>query len=534
MKRYLKNLLIFITIISSTVACNFLNEENYSEFDSRKFYTDSLKVIFAVNGCYDDLQKLAANFVTCTEVPTDYVCISLSGKNAKEANWHNGIFTYTDDWPQTLWGHLYKVIFDCNSLVDNVGQASISENLKDRCIAEARCIRGWAYLMLTSLFEDVPLRLSSKYGENFDCPLSAQSKVYEAILEDLEFAEENLYEFAFGRKFPDAKGIYNDTERMRVSVDAAIGLQAMAYLYMAKNDGESPYWEMARDKAKSLIDRCGGIDAAVSSGWLSRSYYNLFRGKTKYDRENLFAIYYDNSGKGEGSGIANNWAIFKNYSKAPNAGYRRFTQIWYDKHFAGRYDLRNAEGIMHEIVNDKGAKFIFPDKNAFLVEMGRAPEDGYKDNLGAKAYGPWCSKYNDPNAGTAGGCETGVILLRYAEVLLIFAEAENEVNGPTADAYAALNQIRQRAGAELIPDGMDKDTFRTFVLEEREKELFGEGKRLFDLNRREMYGAKISMTEYDKELDTGAFEYEGINRKRDYKVKYFDIPKSEKDANRAL
>ena len=532
--KYLKNILTTVLVSACAASCNFLDEVNYTEFDTETFFKDSLNAVYAVNGLYDDMQSFAANYITCTEVPTDYVCVSPNAKNANETNWHNGIFNYNDSWPQALWKGMYKLIYDCNLVIDNIHLSPVSDVMRNRLTAEARCLRGWAYLVLTSLFEDIPYRNSSVYGETYDCPLTSQDKIYEYVLEDLEYAEANLYEFAFGRTFPDAKGIYEDSERMRVSVDAAIGLQAMAYMYMAGNDDGSEYWELARRKAKQLIDRCGGIDAAYSSGWLSDSYYGLYRGATKYDRENLFAIYFDNAGKTEGSGIANSWAIYKNYSKAKNAGQRRMTNMWYDAHFAGRYDGRNVDGIMHEIVNDAGKKMIFPSADAFVVEIGRAPGEGYTTVLGAKPYGPWTSKYNDPDAATSGGCETGVLLLRYAEVLLIFAEAENEVNGPTADAYAAVNQLRQRAGAEMAPEGMDKNQFREFVLSEREMELFCEGKRLFDLNRREMYGTKVSATQYNAETDTGASEYDGVNRQRDYDVLYFAIPKDEVDANRAL
>lgn len=119
------------------------------------------------------------------------------------------------------------------------------------------------------------------------------------------------------------------------------------------------------------------------------------------------------------------------------------------------------------------------------------------------------------------------MLLRYADVLLIFAEAENELSPASVAAYEALNAVRARAGVGDAPAGMDQAAFRTFVLEEREREFFGESKRLFDLNRREMYGTKI------RESAT-ATEYANVNRERNYEVKWFDIPKVEVDANRAL
>lgn len=525
---------IFATLLCPVLlaGCSFLDEENYTEFDSGTFFKDPKNVEYVVNGCYDQLQQVAPALHVHTEIPTDYVCVSPNKQNASETLWHNGVFSYNDSYPTNTWERLYSLIYNCNYLIDNIGQATLDEQLRNRYVAEARFLRGWAYLMLTNLFRDVPLRTTSAYkNAMYDEPLTSQEKIYDFLIEDLEYAEAHLYEFSFGRSFPEGTGIYDDGERMRASVDAVIGMQALAYLYRAGNDSSSPWWEKARDKAAQLIERCGGAGAALSSGWLADSYYGLFHGTTRYGQENLFAVYYSNSAKGEGSNIANNWAIYTRYSKAVNAGFRRFTNQWYQKHFAGHYDKRNAEGLMHEIQNNAGAKFIFPDLTNFTIDVGVAPGEGYTNPIGsnptAKAYGPWLSKYNDENAPSSGCCETGLVLLRYADVLLIFAEAENELSPASAAAYEALNAVRARAGVGDAPAGMDQAAFRTFVLEEREREFFGESKRLFDLNRREMYGTKI------RESAT-ATEYANVNRERNYEVKWFDIPKVEVDANRVL
>ena len=73
-------------------------------------------------------------------------------------------------------------------------------------------------------------------------------------------------------------------------------------------------------------------------------------------------------------------------------------------------------------------------------------------------------------------------MYRYADALLIFAEAENEANGPNADAYAAMNAIRNRAGLPSL-SGLTQDDFRTAILKERRLELHAEVKRRFDLIR---------------------------------------------------
>src|SRR5690606_29838644 len=77
---------------------------------------------------------------------------------------------------------------------------------------------------------------------------------------------------------------------------------------------------------------------------------------------------------------------------------------------------------------------------------------------------------------------TNFPLLRYADVLLMFAEAENEMNGPTEEAYDAVNQVRARAEAYAFT-GLDQDDFRQAIRDERARELCFEGLRKFDLIR---------------------------------------------------
>ena len=98
------------------------------------------------------------------------------------------------------------------------------------------------------------------------------------------------------------------------------------------------------------------------------------------------------------------------------------------------------------------------------------------------ATGYWQKKHYDPNIpSNADGSNT--ILIRYAEVLLNFAEATNELLGPTADVYEALNQIRSRAGMPNLPTGLDQDSMRERIRHERRVELAFEGDRFYSIRR---------------------------------------------------
>jgi hypothetical protein len=103
--------------------------------------------------------------------------------------------------------------------------------------------------------------------------------------------------------------------------------------------------------------------------------------------------------------------------------------------------------------------------------------------FGTPGGGPAFKKYMDPQATTGAGDENDMILLRYADVLLMLAEAINEASGPTAEAYAAVNAVRNRAGLANLPTGLSQAQFRDAVHLERRYELILEGHTYFDMQR---------------------------------------------------
>jgi hypothetical protein len=97
---------------------------------------------------------------------------------------------------------------------------------------------------------------------------------------------------------------------------------------------------------------------------------------------------------------------------------------------------------------------------------------------------PFWHKYWDPNStAVTNQSAANVPIIRYAELLLIHAEAENEANGPTVKAYKSLNKVRTRAGLPNLTAGLSKDQFRDSVYLDRRLELTYEYQRWFDLIR---------------------------------------------------
>ena len=129
-------------------------------------------------------------------------------------------------------------------------------------------------------------------------------------------------------------------------------------------------------------------------------------------------------------------------------------------------DYRKEVSFVTEFVDEDGNVIPYPEWSVPQPHIGKYQDPGEPNNL------------------SGGDTNTNWPVFRYAEVLLIYAEALNEANGgPTQEAYAAINQVRSRARLADVPPGLGQESFRETVLSERRFELCFEGKRWFDLVR---------------------------------------------------
>jgi hypothetical protein len=158
------------------------------------------------------------------------------------------------------------------------------------------------------------------------------------------------------------------------------------------------------------------------------------------------------------------------------------------------YPVQQAGGF-HYVTPLHVNSYIVGDtrKDINVVTEGRNPQTGAIIRPGADQ-GPGSNKYWDPLACGRGQARNNFMVIRYSDVLLIYAEALNELNGPSAEAYGAINQIRTRArGGVNVSSGpqdlktLSKDQFRDAILQERSWELCFEGHRRWDLIRTGKY-----------------------------------------------
>jgi hypothetical protein len=265
---------------------------------------------------------------------------------------------------------------------------------------------------------------------------STEDEVYKFIIQDLKDAE----------VLPSAKE-YSNNDIGRATSGAAKSL--LAKVYLTRKD-----WQHAADKSKEVIES--------NTYALYDDYSDVFNVATKNGKEHIFSVQFKGNANFQGNSLASRSA--PNEVPGINGDYADA--------------LHKASGLYQSFSNDDKRKAV-----TFVSEM-ISPVDGK-----TYSFDPHFHKYYDPSVvGNQGQSSKNLPVIRYAEVLLIYAEALNEVNNaPTAQAYWAIDVVRKRAGIatlQNIAPNLSADQFRDSVFQERRKELVYEYQRWFDLVRR--------------------------------------------------
>lgn len=418
------------------VSCKKTLQEKPQTFISpATYFTNAQSYESAVLGVYSDLGGLySGDTYMMLEMCTDiYGQPSPSFEQALPMyqNAPSPVYYCTLD----AWNSAYSLIKDANFILQNLPGGNIPDTTKARLTAEARFLRGYAYFYLVQLYGAVPLRTATvqSYGD-VQAPRASQDSVYAFVLDDLTYAENNLPATA--------------PQQGRVYKWVASALLAKVYLTLAGNPmNQTADYQKALDEANAVINS-GGFK-------LVSSYPSVFH-NTSYTTESIWEqLYVPNLGGNPLHGLSCT-ATQYNAILVP-AGW--FINSFYPG------DTRKTWGIQQKY-KDPSGNILSPFFQKFV------DDDAIDQGLGPSASGLIVS-YSLP-------------YLRLAEMYLIAAEAENEVNGPQA-AYAYINAVRERAG---IPDlaGLTQDQFRDSVWLERKHELSQEGSTWFDMKRTNTFG----------------------------------------------
>ncbi|MGF1635690.1 MAG: RagB/SusD family nutrient uptake outer membrane protein [Cyclobacteriaceae bacterium] len=341
-----------------------------------------------------------------------------------------------------VWNHHFQGISRANLILEKIDEIELSETFEQRIVGESRFLRALFYFNLVRVFGDVPL-LSANLNsieEAYSIGRTDQDLVYDQIIEDLIFAESVL---------PiEVRG-----EAGRATKGAAMALLGKVYLTLHE-------YEKAGIKLKEVID--------ADQYGLMTNYEDLWMVENKNHKESIFDVQFSRSSTfSTGSDFVIRYTPYL-YTNLP----------YYST--GGGYNIPTEDLINAYEENDLR-------KNASLREFYVTPNNDTIDGL----EGRYCIKfYNMPTLGQ--GSDDNWPVIRYADVLLMYAEALNEISFQAdGEAFTYLNEIRNRAG---LPDKTagnpnqelrinTQDEFRLAIEQERRVELAFEGHRWFDLVR---------------------------------------------------
>ncbi len=515
----IKYFILTLLVAGSLYSCSegFLQENVYDFKSSANFFQTPDDANQAMIGTYKYLADLYRQ--SMIEMLTQNT--GAFNKHKLSTVWISGTYTSATKEVYQTWQYAYQLINGCNDIVANVGDmTNIDDTTRNMIIGEARFLRGWAYFILVRMYLQVPIKLKpTKDIESTMIGLSPSEEVYaEVIIPDLEFAFDHLPPF------------YLSDNTGRVTKGAAAAALSKVYMTMAGynpatkqfSPNAAEYWVKARDYAKWVIDN-GGYSLVSDFG-------DLWKLDNKNTPESIFEVQYLR-GLNTGCGYPKIFTPSHSGLAAKGGGWgrSRCTQKNYDD-FAHQYpgDYRLEKAF---VTIDTLSGYIDIRKNKFVPVY---PTDGYNKK---RESWPYVGKWKDPDAPDNFAAGNNFIVIRYADVLLMFAEAENEVNGPTEDAYNAVDQVLERArNADGTPRtepaawdrNLTQDEFREKVWNERRFELTGELKLWFDLVRRG----------WDKfrqfKEDDNNYGYKPIKHGVYEKNMYYPIPSLEISSNDAI
>ena len=435
---------------------DFLNADPQAQQPAITFWQTPEDAAKAVNSIYANLrswENVAFAPIAIESVGSDEAEKGSSPNDASFFNnYDNFTVTSTDGQLGGFWTGQYQNINLCNQVLDNIPAISMDANLKAQYLAEAKFVRAYSYFRLVRAFGDVPLRLSvPKDATEFNIPRTPKAEVYAAIEKDLDEAAAVL-----PQSYP-ASGIGRATK------GAALALHAKVAMYQQK-------WAEVLSLTNMVMTL--GYD-------LVPNYEQLFRVNNENSVESIFEIQAE---------------ILTGNSAASNSQYSQVQGVRGSTGGGWGFNVPTAELADSYEAGDprRDATIIF--RGETTPEGDAIPVSGDNPRYNQKSYVPftmYVSGYNE-------GAQQNIRVLRFADVLLMNAEAANELGDATL-ALSSLNRVRSRArggNAAILPNvtTTDKAALQAAIWKERHSELAMEFDRYFDVIRQgraaEIFGPK--------------------------------------------
>ena len=431
MKKYWFLLIGLIILFSSCK--KFLDLQPQFQLSTASFYKSQGDFETAIVGAYSELQGLYASpMIYLGELTTDNAYIQWTSPTTSEQELDQMLITPSNNFVGSAYSTNFRIVMETNAILDQIDGTSLQNSMKERYKGEAKFLRALAYFNLVRLFGDVPLInvnfKSPSEIQSFDMTRQPVDQVYDLIITDLQQTIVHL------------QGITN-LSKSRASVGAAKTLLGKVYLTI--------------HKYPEALTELGDVISSNKYS-LQPNYATLFTNKNDELPESIFEVKYLSGNIGEGNSFSSlftpasfNAAIFPNNMNG-----------------SGRI-LPTKDLIDSYEPDDVRRKLSIMDSLKLL--------DGSYDKI------PYGLKMVDFTVGIPGDGGINYIPLRYADVLLMYAEALNETN-KISEAFPYINLVRKRADLGEI-SGLSQEELRLAIERERRVEFLEEGHRWFDLIR---------------------------------------------------
>lgn len=461
-KNIAKVLLCGSILLGPTSCSDFLDEQDPSNLTPDSFYTIPDHAEAAVASIYSGLRFygdgagiFSANWQMLEAVTG--TATTETGQNSDLNNLYS--LTYDGNTAHIVnwWNGLYRMIANANLALDKIPTipflAPATDAQKTKLIGEARFLRAWAYFTAVRLWGDIPLitKPQTATSEDFYPTRASQEEVYALIVEDLLAAE--------------AAGLPMNETTGRATQITVKSLLSKVYLTMAGYPLKkgATHYKLAADKALEVINYANANPTLVG---LFSTYKQVHQENLKNRMEHIFQIQYNIAVAG--NPLGDYYPNFKpvTYAGPGGTGSTVPTLSFYNSYETGDLRAKDQDGYFYTTYFTNG--------------------DGAPFSLGA----PYVFKHFNQTANGSQGIpgtrnnNLNVPLIRYAEVLLIFAEAQNELGAPTQAAYDAYKKVRDRSTLKTADFAtFTQSTFRDAVLRERWYEFCYEGITWFDMVR---------------------------------------------------
>lgn len=571
-KIYITVLILMISVVSFTSCNDFLKEKPDSSIGPDDVGDSDEAIDIWVTGVYNKWLNTAFKydqFPLVLEKDNDYT----SGPDWAMAYLGAGNFQNTASECDAMWTNLYQLIERSNFAIKYIsGMSNATESYKNNALGELYFQKAFALFLLTRAYGEIPIpQKAVTDGEDMNLPRESISNVYAEIVSLLEDAASLMYTID-NSKYQKGHVSAGTAAGLLAKVYATMGSGSLSNAQMVVRTGAATStngddvtltlpvsktftkdvvagyesfdtqtcYQNAAKWAKAVIDGTYGAYSLLS-------YANLWNKSYRYASEFMFSIE-TISGSSDyhmGVGVYYN-GVYNSSNRIASGHWIGNRYHWYALFDSD--DYRVVDGVQHRWVNEYQASynggFYYPknaeytlkatgyDSNGNKVADPVAPfNDGlsYGYNMGSECLA-FTTKYSDVTDNTTKDQDAPWPFLRYADIVLIYAEAQNEL-GNSSDAISALNLIRSRSNAALAKttgDGALTTTLaiRSAIFEERAKELACEGDRRWDLLRWGIYLQAMNAI--------GGYDEAGIYKNRTSKHLLYPIPTDEVNANSSI